>query len=54
MINSPRLQPPPPLHRLLDTVVAAQMYELVTRKIPQIVWGESGSYIIADLSPVYC
>ncbi len=29
------------------------MYELVTRKIPQIVWAESGSYIIADLSPVY-
>jgi hypothetical protein len=22
------------------------MYELVTRKIPQIVWAESGSYII--------
>ncbi len=28
--------------------VAAQMYELVTRKIPQIVWAESGSYFIAD------
>jgi hypothetical protein len=27
--------------------VAAQMYELVTRKIPQIVWAESGSYLIA-------
>ncbi len=27
--------------------VAAQMYELVTRKIPQIVWAESGSYFIA-------
>ncbi len=35
-------------------IVAAQMYEIVTRKIPQIVWAESGSYIIADLSPVYC
>jgi hypothetical protein len=28
--------------------VAAKMYELVTRKIPQIVWAESGSYFIAD------
>ncbi len=27
--------------------VAAQMYELVTQKIPQIVWAESGSYFIA-------
>ena len=26
--------------------VAAQMYELVTRKIPQIVWAESGSYLL--------
>jgi hypothetical protein len=30
-------------------IVAAQMYELVTRKIPQIVWAESGSYYYCRL-----
>jgi hypothetical protein len=32
---------------IFHIIVAAQMYEkLVTRKIPQIVWAESGSYLL--------